>query len=409
MSGFAVVVGLCIIGLLAVVLLYRESLLRTWKICVLSVFLALAAMLIRGLLFGFESNDYIYFLSDWMQHFREHGIVGLRYPVGNYHAPYLYFLSLFSYLPVRDLYLIKLLSVLFDVILAFYVMRLAGLFTESDRLKLTAFFGILFLPTLVLNGAMWGQCDSIFTAFAVASVYYALTKRPYLSVVMIALSFAFKLQAIFLMPLFFIFLVKKVMRIRHLLVFVPTYLAAVLPAILLGRAPIETIFFYFYQVETVGRHLTNNAPSIFMLTVPFNLNNTVPSWLIYSGISVTFSLIFGFYAVTCRPRFVLTQERVLIGAFLFALGMPFFLPHMHERYFIIGEVFAVALAVADRKKLILVPLTQFATLLGYHFYFSDALERVIPLQWGMLAMGLSLLIAARGMRKSNSPDVRERT
>ena len=38
--------------------------------------------------------------------------------VGDYNVPYLYFMAFISYLSAPDLYLIKLFSIIFDVILA---------------------------------------------------------------------------------------------------------------------------------------------------------------------------------------------------------------------------------------------------------------------------------------------------
>ena len=41
------------------------------------------------------------------------GFAAVKLPIGNYNAPYLYFLAAISYLPIPDLYLIKLFSILF--------------------------------------------------------------------------------------------------------------------------------------------------------------------------------------------------------------------------------------------------------------------------------------------------------
>ena len=44
------------------------------------------------------------------------------------------------------------------------------------------FFLTLLLPTVLLNGAFWGQCDSIYGALAVWSLVFALEDRPIRSV-----------------------------------------------------------------------------------------------------------------------------------------------------------------------------------------------------------------------------------
>ena len=80
-------------------------------------------------------------------------------------------LALISGSSLPDLHLIKLFSILFDVLLAWSVMQLVGLFRRNAAWKLAAFFLVLFWPTVVLNGALWGQCDSVYAALAVLSVY----------------------------------------------------------------------------------------------------------------------------------------------------------------------------------------------------------------------------------------------
>ena len=60
----------------------------------------------------------------------------------------------------------------------------------------------------------------------------------------------------------------------------------------------------------------------------------------------------------------------LAAALLFAVGIPFLLPHMHERYFFGGDVLSVVLAYACPLCIPAAALTQFASLLGYHAYLK---------------------------------------
>jgi hypothetical protein len=76
-------------------------------------------LLLRLCFFGVATSDYVDFLKPWTERFRElGGLAGLKYAVGNYNVPYLFFLAVFSYFKFDTLYLIKLLSVLFDLLLA---------------------------------------------------------------------------------------------------------------------------------------------------------------------------------------------------------------------------------------------------------------------------------------------------
>lgn len=135
--------------------------------------------MLRGLCLNYETSDYTQFLTVWVDFFRTHGgLAALREPVGNYNVPYLTFLALISGSSLSDLHLIKLFSIFFDVVLAWSVMQLVGLFRREAAWKLTAFFLVLFWPTVVLNGALWGQCDSVYAALAVLSVYLVLAGHP---------------------------------------------------------------------------------------------------------------------------------------------------------------------------------------------------------------------------------------
>ena len=91
---------------------------------------------------------------------------------------------------IYDLYLIKLLSTFFDVLLAFGAMRLTGLFTRSRVKLLFVYFAVLFWPTVVLNSAVWGQCDSIYVSLGLLAIYWAMDGRPALGMAAMAASFA---------------------------------------------------------------------------------------------------------------------------------------------------------------------------------------------------------------------------
>ena len=377
------------IAALALFLLRRQGLLRGTIPLMIGILFLIVAFAARLYVINVETLDYQHFLAVWVQHFRDHGgFVGLGVPVGNYNVVYLYFLALFSYIPMPDLHLIKLLSILFDVILAYYVMQLVGLTGQGKGRKTVAFFVILFLPTVFLNGAYWGQCDVIYTTFAVMSVYYALCHKPIRAMVLIALALAFKLQAIFIFPLYLIFLCTGKIRWMHLPVFPLTYIAAILPAVFFGRPFWDTLLFYVSQADTTGRGLVYNAPSVFAFAQTHH-----DSQLAMFGVIAAFVLIVLVYLLTLPPRRRkgLRNEDVLVVALLFTVGVPLFLPQMHDRYFFMADVFAVVLGLSRLKFLPAILLTQFASLLGYHAYLRQAF--LFPMRYGTVA----LLILTAGL------------
>ena len=218
---------------LALLLLRLSGALPTAKHVLVSASLLAAAFVLRGLCLPYETLDYQNFLAVWVDFFRQNGgLSALGMPVGNYNVPYLFFLALFSRSPIPDLYLIKLLSIFFDVVLAWAVMQLAGRFVRSPARRLACFFLVLFWPTVVLNGALWGQCDSIYTAFAVLSVWLVLAGHPALGMASIAAAFSFKLQAVFVLPVFLLFLLARRVKLWHFLFFPSVCVLMVLPAVL---------------------------------------------------------------------------------------------------------------------------------------------------------------------------------
>lgn len=383
--------GLLLIGALAFLLLWLEGMFQNKRELYLSAILLLVTMAVRGLCMDHETLDYQNFLTRWVAFFRENGgWKALSQSVGNYNVPYLYFLAAFSYSGVRDLYLIKLLSIAFDVLLAWGVLRLVRCFSGRTAAGLTGFFVTLFLPTVVLNGAYWGQCDSIYGAFAVWSVYFALADQPVRSVVAIALSFAFKLQAVFLMPVFLIFLFAKKLKWYHLAVFPLAYFAAVLPAILAGRPAVDTVLLYFNQAGSVGGGLNYNSPSMFA----FVRGAADEALLSKIGIASAFAFLFLLFFLCWAERRRLNDRALLICSLLVCVAAPFLLPHMHDRYFFLADVLSVALAVAS-PRLVHVPVcVGFASLLGYHAYLRQ--RYLLPMRYGAAALLLVIvtLIAA---------------
>ena len=373
--------GLLILGVLAFAILWGEGALKTKAALFTAVGLILAAMILRGLCMEHETLDYQNFLTRWVRTIREQGgFKALQYNIGNYNLPYLYFLALFSYSSIRDLYLIKLLSIFFDVMLAWGVMRTVYCFTDNRRKVLAAFFVTLFLPTVVLNGAYWGQCDSIYGAFAVWSVYFALKEKPIASVCMIALSFAFKLQAVFLMPVFLIFLFARKMKWWHLVFFPVTYVVTALPAVALGRPFMSTILLYFNQAGTVGGGLNYNSSSMYA----FVRGAQDASMLSKIGIIAAFAFLLLLFLFCFLRRAHLDDRALLTCSLLICVAVPFLLPHMHDRYFFISDVLSVAFAFVFVKLAHVPVLVSFASLLGYHAYLR--MRYLLPMRYGAIAL-----------------------
>lgn len=372
---------------LALVLLRASGVLPTPKHVLISSALLAAAFVLRGLCLSYETLDYQNFLAVWVDFFRQNGgLAALGMPVWNYNVPYLFFLALFSQSSIPDLYLIKLLSIFFDVVLAWSAMQLVGCFVRAPAQRLACFFLVLFWPTVVLNGALWGQCDSIYVAFAVLSVWLSLSGHPMLAMASIAVSFSFKLQAVFVMPVFLLFLLARRIKIWHFLVFPPVCILMVLPAVLAGRPLWESLTISLSQTGSIGDGLNYNSPSVFALFS--DVQN--PELAGKLGILAAALVIVLLAILVWRRRDSCSNRALLLSAALLAVAIPFFLPHMHERYFFAADILTLALALVDLRLTPLPLLCEFASLLGYHAYLK--MRYLLLMSWGAWALIAALTV-----------------
>ena len=378
--------------LLALAILWRAGLFKTREQRTVVLIMLPLAFVLRYCCLTYETLDYQDWIKNWIQSLRDagpwHGL-GQEIWSCNYNVPYLYFLAVFAKSEIYDLLLVKLLSILFDVLMAWVVMKLVGLFSQSPARRLTAFLGVLWLPTVYLNGALWGQCDVIYAFFAVLSVYLALSDRPGWSVAAIAVSVSFKLQGIFLLPFWMVLLIAKRVKFWQLFLFPLTYVATILPAVFAGRNFLELLTLYFRNTGSIGDGLNYNSSSVYALlnfdTLPAQAGERI-------GIVLAFFLCISvFVGMLMRKDDI--DNRVLLGvAVLFALGIPFLLPHMHDRYFFIADILTFALAVVSPKTALAPLCVSFGSLLGYHAYLK--MRYLMPMRYGAVAMLAALLITA---------------
>ena len=398
---------LTMIGALALYLLYISSVLSgklSWAVSVLLIVLALG---LRAAVFDYETLDYQNFLARWVEFFRQYGnFRALKYEIGNYNIPYLYFLALFSSLRFRDLYAIKLLSTLSDVLLAWGALLCCSLFTKNRARLLASFFTTLLLPTVFLNSAVWGQCDSLYVAPMLLGIYCAMKNRPWTAVILACVSFGFKLQAVFLLPIYAVFLMTGKIRWKHLLAFPLTYLLLVLPAVCFGRPFWETFTLYFSQTGSIGSGLNYNSPSVFSVFTDIQNKSAAA----VAGILLAFFYMINLLAVAWVHRKTLNDRAILALCLLFAIGIPFLLPHMHERYFYGADILSLILAFSFPVYSAGALLVQFASLLGYHAYLK--MRYLLLMNHGaaalIVAMALTLVCLLTALREGDEASRKKR-
>ena len=342
--------------------------------------LCAAAMLARVSFLERSSGDYDIYLADWLQKLAGGSFgEGMRQNIGEYNVLYQYILFIITRLPVPSLYAVKAVSFIGDAFLAGAAAELA----RKDGEKNAAAFGLaLLLPTLVLNGGMFAQCDSLYAACALWGLALALGDRPAGAAACFALSLAFKLQAVFLLPIVAVLWADKKLRLSDALVFLLTLALTALPALLGGKSLGALLSIYTAQTG-LYTGLTYNAPSFFALMDTTGLD-------VYAYGNFGMALAFGACAllVACGVKRAgkLTRETYLRLALLLPLTIVFCLPRMHERYFYLADILSVTWAARNKKAAPVCALIALASLGSYW-------ETALPLNICALMMLAALILA----------------
>nr|WP_221378668.1 glycosyltransferase 87 family protein [Actinoplanes polyasparticus] len=359
--------------------------------------LVVIAILARWVGFHEKTTDMRIFFS-WYRQLREAGgWRGLGTEVGNYNAPFLYLLAFTIYLPGPLLLKIKAMWVVFDVVLAFFAYRIVGLRWPGSRLPAAAALIVVLLPTVVLNASFWGQIDAMWAAPALGAVYFLLKDKPWWGVALCGVAVAMKPQGIFILPLLLLLVLAGKIPWRTLLAAPAAYLALDLPAILLGRNPIEllTIYSMDRQARNVPE-LSLRAPNVFALMPGGPREDTLRTL----GYLFAAAVVIGVVYVLIARQVELTRERVVLAAALFSILVPFLLPGMHERYFFLADVLTVVLVMFIPRLWYVPLLVQAASLLSYQPYLFGRVVAVLPTIAALLMLAALIVVGYHLLREA---------
>lgn len=351
-----------------------------------------AFILVRGGLLYFKSIDYNNFLAPWLRQMRGLSITeAISTKIGDYNMPYLYVLALISRLSINELFLIKFVSIAFDAILAYYAMKIVSIKFENINIQIAAFTAVLGIPTVIMNGAFWGQCDVIYAALGIASLYYGFTGKSIRCFIFFGLAFSVKLQTIFIAPVLIVFLFTKKIKISHLWVPVLTFFATLVPAIIAGKPFIETISIYHEQTNSYPQ-MVLNTPNIYALLGNVKFENFNFAAVLMTGIAVA-SLLYFLYVN--REKIISITDYFNI-AFVFTLIIPMLLPRMHERYFFLADVLSVVLVFFNRKRWYFAPIIITGSFMTYSRFLLGR-DYLVPIEYASIAMIFITLIAVKDL------------
>lgn len=357
---------------------------------------ATGAMLLGKIsLLDYLSDDYDIFLQHWIDSYTGMTIrEGLGTYIGSdYSPPYLYLLLLISRCPSGPyMYMVKAVSVAFDVLLAYAVMKLSSLRMKGEAGPLLMFHIASILPTVVFNSAYWGQCDGIYTSFCLLALYLILRGKPARGMACFGVALSFKLQTVFFLPVLLPLWLRREIKLRHVLLIPAAYMGMMLPALWGGKSLHHVLTVYLQQAGNYS-FITVNAPTLYQfLPQSMDLNMLYD---MFGGMAMMlgFAMMLLVCVLVCWRRERLTQQSVLLACVLSLSGIPFFMPKMHERYTFGADVLSLVLAVYDPRQIVLPLCFGLASYICY----TEGLpgEPVMSLKWASMFQLAGIVMTAR--------------
>lgn len=282
--------------------------------------------------------------------------------------PYVTILALLTYLPFSALTSIKLLSICFDFVLAISAAYLVFTVATKQRKLLAAatYLIVLFLPQVFLNSACWGQCEAIYASFSILALTFLIKEKYSLAFVLLGVACAFKLQFIFILPIFVIvYLVKRKFSILNFLIIPIVNLLLCAPAMLAGRPLMDCLTVYFGQTQTYAAYTGLNFLNFYTIfdsgAEYWNLVGTILALMICIG--TVFWIV--------NRKIELDNQKILALTVWLIVIITFFLPGMHERYLFLGEILAIIYYIVYRKHgMLAIAISVSAWITYAHYLFG---------------------------------------
>lgn len=353
-----------------------------------------AAVLLLGLFLRYTylpllAADLEFMNASWFEAIKAGGMAAVLEPSLQYtYSPlHLYLWTLATLLPWDTYTVLKLVSIAMEMLLCAACVVLLRTLLPKQNKKLGSFVGFTLLwlnPVLLWNAAGWGQTDASFALFCVLALWLLLKEKPAWALAALGVALAWKLQAIFLLPLFMMayFCGKKRFSALWFLLVPGILVLSGVPMMLIGESPLFAVQVYLGQTDLYSQ-ITYNYPNIYALMgEAIGSKTMILGMFSRTGMALCIAALGGM-AVWLITKKVTLQSRatVLLGAWC-VLCCVFFLPRMHERYGIVGELLLLCWAVCLWKPrgFVYVLLGMLPVLSAYAEYMFR--HPFFPLQWG---------------------------
>lgn len=293
-------------------------------------------------------------------------------------------LAILTYIPMSPLFSIKIVSIIFDYICAFLVMEIIGVLVKNNKNKekymLLGYSVVIFLPTVFLNSACWGQADSIYTAFVLMALLSLFKKKYTKSFIYLGIAFSFKLQTVFILPIYILIYIseRKFSLLDFGLIPLVDFIMCI-PAIIFGKSIKSCINVYIGQTNAYSQFLTMNFPNVYSMFFKSSYENhsdliATPNEFI-STVGVCFTVfIFIIIAILVFYKKVKFDNKAIIEFGVWSvLICTFFLPHMHDRYMYMADIIGILYLIYNKRKFYIPLAIELISLSTYMFYLFDAI------------------------------------
>lgn len=315
---------------------------------VVLLLVSVAAFSVRWRGMEYVSGDFGICVLPWSEAMKTgQGLSILSTYDGDYNMPYITVLWLLNYLPGRTIVKVKMFSVLFDYLGALAAGFITAHFAKSEKKALCfilAYIVLLFHPSVILNSAYWGQCDSVYVTFLLYMIWAILKRRYNVAMIFFGCALSFKLQAVLILPILLIFWWKKRFFSCIVFFFIPIVMEILcIPAILGGYSVFAPFLIYKRQL---GRY-----PNMYVFYPNFWALFKDAHYYIFSSAAIIFVLVgLGILALAViRKQDKITEKQWIEFAVWSTFFMICFLPSMHERYGMLAEILVAIYAFLEKK------------------------------------------------------------
>ena len=323
--------------------------------------------------FPVVTSDYTYFVAKWFSMLQSSsGLTAFAEPFSDYAPLYLYILKFLTFVPVDSLTSIKAVSLIADGASAFCIIFIAR--NSSPRRFSGAQLAVIFviflcIPTIALNGSLWGQTDILYALPTIATFYFLLRYQPILASTLFGIALSVKVQAIFFAPVFIGYMLQRKSTRGFIVIPFIVFVLSVIPVIFGGG---DFWYWLFIYAKEAGEYpyLSVSAPSVFAFASNAALSTSLQNLLFWAGIGTAAlcASIVCYIVATDREK---TAEKLALLSLISVLIIPYVLPRMHERYFFLADIFSFMYALFNPSEWYIAGMVILASTLSYMPFLSS--------------------------------------